>query len=175
MKRSILILWGVVTLAVGGWAGWYLFSAGEVPMGQRPLADEASFREAFHRNVSNNRIVALLSPTTPVDLAVAQQLQGLLMEYENDTLDAHVVWQPITQNDWAPTTDAMARVWDTRTRHYWDKEKKIRTLAGEGQVFLYTRGAGFDRPAVRVTDWKTGVVKIREFLGTPKKMPMPGL
>lgn len=92
------------------------------------------------------------------------------MEYENDTLDAHIIWQPLVDTDWAPTTDAMARVWDSRVRHYWDKEKTIRTLAGEGQVFLYGRGAGFNNPAVRVTDWTVGLPKLREFLGTPKKL-----
>ena len=95
MKRSILIVWGLVTLAIGGWAWWYLFSAGDVHAGQRPLADEAAMRDSFNKNVSKTRIVAVLSPTTPADLATAQQLQALLMEYENDTLDAHVVWQPM--------------------------------------------------------------------------------
>ena len=170
MKRSIPIVWGLVKLAIGGWAWWYLFAAGQVPAGQMPLADEAAMRDAFHKNVSRNRIVALLSPTTPADLATAQQLQALLMEYENDTLDAHVVWQPLLDTDWAPTTDAMARVWDPRVRHYWDKEKTLRALVGEGRIFVYARGAGLNNPAVRVTDWKTGWPKIREFLGTPKKM-----
>ena len=170
MKRSILIVWGLVTLAIGGWAWWYLFAAGQVPAGQMPLADEAAMRDAFHKNVSRNRIVALLSPTTPADLATAQQLQALLMEYENDTLDAHVVCQPLLDTDWVPSTDAMARVWDPRVRHYWDKEKTLRALVGEGRIFVYARGAGFNNPAVRVTDWKTGWPKIREFLGTPKKM-----
>ena len=171
MKRSILILFVVGTLAIGGVAYWYLFTAGQVPVGQRPLGDEAAFREAFHKNVGNVRIVALLSPTTPADLVVAQHLQSLLMEYENDALEAHVVWQPVVGSDWAPTTDAMARVWDRRVRHYWDKEKKMRTLTGEGQAFVYARGAGFDAPAIRVTDWSAALPKIREFLGTPKKMP----
>ena len=170
MKRSILIVWGLVTLAIGGWAWWYLFAAGQVPAGQMPLADEAAMRDAFHKNVSRNRLVALLSPTTPADLATAQQLQALLMEYENDPLDAHVVWQPLLDTDWAPTTDAMARVWDPRVRHYWDKEKSLRASVGEGRIFVYARGAGLNNPAVRVTDWKTGWPKIREFLGTPKKM-----
>jgi len=170
MKRTFFILWGIVTLAIGGSAWWYLFSAGEVPVGQRPLADDAAMRDAFHKNVSKTRIVAVFSPTTPTDLATAQQLQALLMEYENDTLDAHVVWQPMVNTDWAPATDAMARVWDPRVRHYWDKEKSIRALVGEGQIFTYARGAGFDNPAVRVSDWKAGLPKIREFLGTPKPM-----
>lgn len=169
MTRSLLILCGLVTIAVGGGACWYLFSAGEVPVGQPPLARENVFRETFQKNVSNTRIVALLSPTTPADLAVAQHLQGLLMEYETNPLDVHVVWQPMAQSDWAPTTDAMARVWDPRIRQYWDKEKKIRTLMGEGQVFVYARGAGFNAPAVRVTDWKIDLPKIREVLGAPKK------
>jgi hypothetical protein len=174
MRRGFLILWGLLTLAIGGCAWWYLFSAGEVPAGQRPLAGEAMFREAFEKNVSKTRIVAVFSPTTPADLATAQQLQGLLMEYENDTLEAHIVWQPMVQSDWAPTTDAMARVWDPRARHYWDKEKSIRALVGEGRVFVFARGAGLSTPAVRVTDWNAGVPKIREFLGTPKKMPLKG-
>jgi hypothetical protein len=167
MKRSLLILWAVLTLAIGGGAWWYLFSAGEVPGGQRPLAREDVFREAFQKNVASTRIVALFSPTTPADLAAAQYLQGLLMEYENNPLDTYVVWQPMTQSDWAPTTDAMARVSDPRVRQFWDKAKAIRPLVGEGQVFVYARGAGFENPAIRVTDWKADLPKTREFLGTP--------
>lgn len=74
MKRSILIVWGLTTLAIGGAAWWYLFSAGQVPAGQPPLGGEATSREAFHKNVSRNRFVALLSPTTPADLATAHHL-----------------------------------------------------------------------------------------------------
>jgi hypothetical protein len=167
MKHSLLLLWALITLAIGGGAWWYLFSAGEVPAGQPPLAGEDVFREAFQKNVGSMRIVALLSPTTPGDLAVAQHLQGLLMEYESHPFDAHVVWQPMVQSDWAPTTDAMARVPDPRVRQYWDKAKAIRALVGEGQVFVYARGAGFGNPAIRVTDWKSDLPKVRETLGTP--------
>jgi hypothetical protein len=165
MNRTTLILWGVVIVAIGGIAWWYLFSAGAVPTGQHPLADEVAFREAFRGNVSRNRIVAVLSPTTPADLATASQMQALLTEYENDTLDAHVIWQPLVSTDWAPTTDAMARVWDHRARHYWDKEKALRPLIGEGELFVFARGAGLNNPVLRVTDWKTDVPKIRKFLG----------
>ena len=56
-----------------------------------PLGDASAFREA-------------LSPSTPAELAEAQRLQALLMEYENDTLDVHIVWQPAARTDWAPTT-----------------------------------------------------------------------
>ena len=167
MKRSLLIPCALFAVALGGGAWWYLFSAGAVPVGQRSLGSEDVFREAFQKDVSNTRIVALLSPTTPADLAVAQHLQGLLMEYENNPLDGHVVWQPMAQSDWAPTTDAMARVWDPRVRQYWDKAKAIRALVGEGQVFVYSRGAGFNDPAIRVTAWKESLPKIREILGTP--------
>jgi hypothetical protein len=170
MKRTLLILCGLVTVAIGGIAWWYLFSAGAVPAGQRPLADEVAFREAFRGNVSKSRIVALLSPTTPADLASANQLQALLTEYENDTLEAHVIWQPLVSTDWAPTTDAMARVWDPRARHYWDNENSLRRLVGEGQILLFARGAGLNNPVLRVTDWKSDVTKIREFLGPPKKL-----
>ena len=55
------------------------------------MDDAAAFREA-------------LSPSTPAELAEAQRLQALLMEYENDTLDVHIVWQPAARTDWAPTT-----------------------------------------------------------------------
>jgi hypothetical protein len=169
MKRGYLVLWFVTVLGIGGWAWWYLFAPGSVPAGQRAMGDEAAMREAFHAGVGKNRIVALLSPTTPADLVLAQSLQALLMEYENDTLDAHIVWQPLAQGDWAPTTDAMGRVWDGRARHYWDKEKKIRILAGEGRIFVYARGAGFDRPAVR----GSGLDGVREFLGVPKPYQPP--
>ncbi|MFN0104545.1 MAG: hypothetical protein ACKV2U_20960 [Bryobacteraceae bacterium] len=170
MKRRYLIVWALTILAIGGCAWWYLFTPGTVPPGQTPLADEPAFRQAFHNGVQKTRIVVLLSPTTPSDLITAQDLQSLLMEYENDTLDAHVIWQPLTRADWAPTTDAMARVWDTRARHYWDKAKNLRTEMGEGQAFIYARGAALDKPALRVTDWKTDLPRIREFLGTPKRV-----
>ena len=60
MNRGVLIVWGLATAAIGGGAWWYLFSAGEVPVGQRPLGDAAAFRE-------------MLSPSTPAELAEAQR------------------------------------------------------------------------------------------------------
>lgn len=174
MKRSVLVVWALVTLAIGGTAWWYLFSPGDVPAGLRPLGDAATFRDVFQKGVSKNRIVAVLSPTTPADLVVAQHLQALLMEYENDTLDAHVVWEKVAQNDWAPTTDGMARIWDPRARHYWDKDRTLRAILGEGRVLVYARGAGPDKPALRINDWDADSPKVREFLGMPKKMPQGG-
>jgi hypothetical protein len=170
MKRSILVIWALVTLAIGGTAWWYLFSAGNVPVGQRPLGDAATFRDAFQKGVGKNRIVALLSPSAPADLLIGQHIQSLLMEYENDTLDAHVIWQQATKTDWAPTTDAMARVWDSRARHYWDKDRTLSAFISGGRAFVYARGAGLDTPVLRISDWETSLPKIREFLGTPKKL-----
>ena len=102
-----------------------------MPVGQRPLGDAAAFRE-------------MLSPSTPAELAVAQRLQALLMEYENDTLDVHIVWQPAARTDWVPTTDAMARIWDRRAWHYWDREKTLRAVVGDG------RGSTIRRFASRI-------------------------
>ncbi|MBL8239902.1 MAG: hypothetical protein JNM66_20940 [Bryobacterales bacterium] len=170
MKRSILVIWALATLAVGGTAWWYLFSAGTVPAGQRPLGDAAVFRDAFQKGVGKNRIVAVLSPGTAADLLMAMQVQSLLTEYENDAMDAHIIWQPETRNDWAPTTDAMARVWDSRARHYWDKDRTMSATTGAGRAFVYARGAGLDTPAIRVNEWEASLPKVREFLGTPKKM-----
>jgi len=172
MNRTFLTIWAVATLGVGGAAWWYLFSAGSVPPGHMPLADEAAFREAFQKGVAKNRIVALVSPTTPADLVMVQGLQSLLTEYENDTLDAHVIWQQMVQTDWAPTTDAMARVWDVRARHYWDKKRALRAALGEGRILIYARGAGLEAPALRISDWERDLPKVREFLGTPKKMQL---
>lgn len=165
MKRAVLVIWFSLMAAIGGVAWWYLFSAGSTPDGQRPLGDVAAFRQAFQTGVGKNRIVAVLSPTTPGDLATAHFLQALMMEYENDALEAHIIWYPAVSTDWAPTTDAMARVWDTRARHYWDKGKTIRSELGGGVAFVYARGAGLDKAGVRVTEWKADVAKVREFLG----------
>lgn len=173
MKQGFLMAWFLGAAAIGGVAWWYLFTAGSVPAGQRPLGDAATFRDGFARGVEKNRIVALLSPTTPADLVTASNVQALLMEYENDTLDAFIIWIPKQSGDWAPTTDAMARVWDPRVRHFWDKEKTLPAALGEGSVFLYARGAGLDKPVVRVKDWQTGVLEIRAFLGTPKPQTQP--
>jgi len=166
MKRAVIGIWFLLVLALGGGAWWYLFAPGKAPDGQRPLGDATDFQQSFRAGVEKFRIVAVLSPTTPSDLVIAHQLQALLMEYENNSLDAHVVWQPAVSTDWAPTTDAMARVWDPRARHYWDKGKEV---PGAAKVQVFARGAGLDAPAVRVDDWKAGLPKIREFLGTPAK------
>ena len=171
MRRGLLIIWFVFLVALGGGAWWYLFAPGTVPAGQRPLGTAADFERAFQAGVGGNRLVAVLSPTTPADLAMAQQLQGLLMAYENDQLEAHVVWIPEKSTDWAPTTDAMARVADPRARHYWDKEKRVKQAAGEGSVFLYARGAALQQPVLRVKDWTADAGKIREYLGTPRPDP----
>ena len=167
MTRAVMVIWFLFLVAIGGGAWWYLFGPGTAPEGQRPLGDAAEFRQAFQAGVGKNRFVAILSPTTPADLGAAQYMQALLMEYDNDALDVHVVWQPSVSTDWAPTTDGMARVADRRARHYWDKGKAVRAEAGPGQVLVYARGAGLDKPAIRVTDWKNDVAKIREFLGAP--------
>lgn len=169
MKRAILVVWFLAIAMIGGGAWWYLFSPGSVPEGQWPLGDAAAFRQAFAAGVGKNRLVVVLSPTTASDLGVAQQLQTLLMEYENDTLEAHVVWYAAVKTDWAPATDALARVWDRRARHYWDKEGTVRREIGEGRALLFARGAGLDSPALRTADWQAGLGKMREFLGTPKK------
>ena len=165
MRRAVLVVWLLAVVAVGGVAWWYLFSAGSTPEGQKPLGDEAAFRQAFQAGVGKPRVVAVLSPTTPADLAVAERLQALLMEYENDALEAHVIWQPMARTDWAPTTDAMARVWDKRARHYWVTGAGLRGDLGAGAAFVFARGAGLDKAGVRVGDWQAELAKIREFLG----------
>lgn len=157
--------WFVAVVAVGGVAWWYLFSAGSPPAGQKPLGDEAAFRQGFQPGVEKPRVVVLLSPTTPADLAVAERLQALLMEYENVPLEAHVIWRPVARTDWAPTTDAMARVWDGRARHYWVPGAGLRGEMGAGTAFVYSRGVGLESPAVRVADWREDRARIRAVLG----------
>lgn len=172
MKRAFLIIWFLITAAIGGMAWWYLFAPGAVPDGQRPLGNLGIFRKAFNAGVERTRVVAFFSPTTPDDLVTAQYLQALLMEYENNSdLEAHIVWQPLLNTDWAPTTDGMARVSDPRARQYWIRGAAVRDGLQDARVFFYSRGAALDKPALRVSDWKASLPEIRKFLGTPKPMP----
>lgn len=167
MKRAVLVVWFVFIAALGGTAWWYLFAPGSVPEGQKPLGDPDAFRHAFQAAPEKQRLVALLSPTTPEDLVIAQQVQALLMEYENNPLEAHIVWQKKANSDWAPTTDAMARVGDPRVRQYWDRDARVASTLGSGTVLLYSRGASLQEPALRILRWEDGVGKARILLGTP--------
>ena len=165
MRRAVLVGWFAGLAVVGGVAWWYLFSAGSPPAGQKALGDEAAFRQGFQAGVGKPRVVVLLSPTTPADLAVAERLQALLMEYENVPLEAHVIWPAVARTDWAPTTDAMARVWDGRARQYWVPGTGLRGEMGAGAAFVYSRGAGLESPAVRVSNWQEDRARIRAVLG----------
>lgn len=169
----VLVAWFLLIAALGGTAWWYLFAPGSVPTGQQPLGDPGDFRRAFQAGSEKIRLVARLSPTTPSDLVIAQQLQGLLLEYENNPLDAHVVWQKKVSGDWAPTTDAMARTGDPRVRQYWDPEGRIGAEWGPGAVLVYSRGASPAEPAVRMMRWEESLGAVRALLGAPMPMPAP--
>jgi hypothetical protein len=174
VTRRFFALWFAVALAIGGTAAWYLFTHGAPPPGQPALGSETDFRQAFARGVDRSRIVALLSPSVPEDLRLAHLLQALLMEYETNQLEAHIVWNPAAGFDVALSTDAMGRVWDTRARHYWDKTGNIRAEYGPAHVLLYSRGAGLSQPAVKVIDWERDLPQIRKFLGPPASgQPQP--
>lgn len=167
MTRRFFTLWIGAALAIGGAAAWYLFTHGTPPPGQPALGSEADFRQAFARGVDKTRIVAMLSPSIPEDLRLAHHLQALLMEYEADPFDAHIVWRPAASFDLALSSDAMARVWDTRARHYWDKSGSIRDEHGPALVLVYSRGAGLSQPAFKAVDWTRDLPQIRKLLGPP--------
>ena len=66
----------------------------------------------------------------------------------------------------------MARIPDARVRQYWVKGTGVRAETGPGQVLIYSRGAGLDKPGLRVTNWESEVARVREFLGptAPRSM-----
>ena len=134
-------------LSILGASVWYLFGPGTAPEGQPPLLSLAPgslsrLQTDFNAAAEKVRIVAVLSPTRLESLQAASTLQILLTEFQGAPIFAQIIWEPQLDTDWAPpATEVMARVWDTRTKQYWDKGHLVSSLSGPLQLRIYTRGA----------------------------------
>lgn len=158
MNKKILVVWALLLVAVGGWAAWYLFAPGTPPSGQPPLGDAAAFRATFERNTDKTRVIAYFSPSDQKDLLSAALLDAQLESNDKPTLAIYVIWTS------APPTDAMARIPDKRAAQFMDADGSLRSLLGDGHVFVYTRGAKFDQQAMRTKEIEVDMPKLRALL-----------
>ena len=147
--KKLLAAWGFVMLSILGASVWYLFGPGTAPEGQPPLLSLAPgnlsrLQSDFNAASEKIRIVAVLSPTRIESLHAASAIQILLTEFEGAPIFAQIIWEPQLDSDWAPpATEVMARVWDTRTKQYWDKGHLVSSKSGPLQFRIYTRGAAW--------------------------------
>jgi hypothetical protein len=158
MNKKILVVWALLLVAVGGWAAWYLFAPGKPPAGQPPLGDAAAFRSLFERNTDKTRVVAYFSPNDRKDLLSAALLDAQLEPNDKPTLAIYIIWTS------APPTDAMARIPDKRAAQFLDSNGSLRSLLGDGHVFVYSRGATFDQQSMRTKEIEADMPKLRALL-----------
>jgi hypothetical protein len=100
----------------------------------------------------------------------ASAFENVLEEFKGKPVQVFVVWEPVLPTDWTtPSTAALKRISDGRTRQFWDKQRLISHSMGEHNrrslvwdyIAVYPAGPLWDdgvpeaiyqgRPVVRVT------------------------
>lgn len=135
MKRSrVLMLIAGVLLGAGA---YYLYAGSDVPKGQAAMvrldsANFAGFKQAFNEAKEQVRMVAMLSPTCSTCLRGASALERALDAQMDTRIRVFVVWEPVLVTDWAaPSSFALARIFDRRAQQYWDPGRLLSKTMGE--------------------------------------------
>jgi hypothetical protein len=129
--RPRLIALGIaVVLAALVSLAWFKYMPRRCPAGQAGLAavgpNLEALRRAFDGASHDTRIVALLSPTCPVCVRGAADLQSVLEETPSKHLRVFIVWEAVRVTDIGPPTNAvLALLHDVRVTQFWDPDRRV--------------------------------------------------
>ncbi len=90
-----------------------------------------SLPHGFESGASNPRLLLLVSPTCPLCLAGVDLVMDGVAGPAATSLDVHVVWLPVLEEDDAEAAEIAARSIESRRvmRQYWDDDRSISSAA----------------------------------------------
>lgn len=137
MARKYWILLGI-TAVVLAFAIRYLTSGDQTPKGQPPflfLTPQSLPQSAqeFNRDAKMERVVLLMSPTSPVCLEGSSKVEAVLRRNPGSKVRVFAVWEPMLRTDWRrPGSGVLARLSDPRVIQVWDSRHLIAGLVEKG-------------------------------------------